>query len=217
MMYDLLKDYNLPMKGEGPFFTDYLYNLLEAGFNIGLQNVEWHDSDYPYLSAHKAKLIERFNNEYAFREIGQETTTRFQHFMQARFDEVADHFNHMYKVFETNNVDELGTGYGYTENFEQDKEGTSSGESTDTNKSEFEDTPVNTTGGINNPTNRTEDKGSNTNSSNYNDKNKYNKTIKRTEHNEHMIDELNALSDKYKSIDNDFIKAFDNMFIGIYV
>lgn len=214
-MYDITKDYNREFPGEGPFFTDYLQNIINDGLEYGLNYVDWHADIYPNLYAHKDTLVDRFNREYAFREIGQETVNRWHHFLQCRFDEVADHFNHMYKVFEENNVDELGTGYSYQETLNQTKTGSVASTNKNSSDSKFADTPGSTSSTINNPTSQNIDESEQTGSTNTTDSNDYQKTIKRTDHQEHMIEELNKLTDNYKSIDNEFIQSFENMFMGI--
>ncbi len=214
MRYNILEDYKEKMVGEGPFYTDYLSNLQEEGEKVGLEYVNW--GNYQYLNLKKTDLIKRFNNEYAYREIGQETTNRFQFFLQNRYDEVAEHYDHMYKVFAENNVDIVGTGYDYEEILNQDKTSRDEGTVTDKNDNRFEDTPSTLESTINNPTNRTTDTGESKSNSSGTAHNEYLKNIKRTDHKDTMIDEVNSLADKYRSIDNEFIKEFENMFIGIW-
>lgn len=214
-MYDIITDYNEPMEGESPFFTDFLYSAQEKFPTLGLTSVDWDETTYTYLANHKAKLIDRFNKEYAFRELGQETYYRWQIVLQSRFDEVADHYNHMYKVFETNDVDTLGTGYRITDTFKRTTEDSLNTSDNRTANSKFKDTPGSSSSVLNNPTTENQDTSTDTYTSNgngeQNDKRETDKTI----HNDTMIDELNRLADRYKSIDNEFIKAFENMFIGI--
>ena len=215
-MYDITEDYGLPHPGEGPFYTDYLRNVVEELPNTSLGAVNWNENLYPHLAAHKDRLVDRFNREYAFREIGQETVTRWMHFLQCRFDEVAEHYDHMYKIYEENNIDELGTGYSYTEHMGQNKTNHSTGSGSSSADSKYSDTPNGANGAINNPTTQNVDTGSSTSTVDGSDTNEYNKEIKRIDHEEHMVDELNALVDKYVSTDNEFIAEFENMFIGVY-
>lgn len=214
-MYDIITDYDYPMEGETPLFTDFLYLAQEKNPTLGLVSVDWDEATYTYLAKHKEKLIARFNKEYAFRELGQETELRWQTLLQSRFDEVAEHYNHMYKVFEVNDVDALGTGYKITDTFKRTTKDSLNTSDNRTSNSKFKDTPSSSTSVLNNPTTENQDTATDTYASNgdgeQNDKRETDKTI----HNDVMIDELNRLADRYKSVDNEFIKAFENMFIGI--
>lgn len=215
IMYDIIRDYNTPMDGEGPFFTDYLYLAQEKNPTLGLMSVDWDETTYTYLAKRKAKLIARFNREYAFRELGQETELRWQTVLQSRFDEVADHFNHMYKVFEENDVDILGTGYKITDSFKRTTADSLNTTDNRTGNSKFKDTPGSSASVLNNPTTETQDTTTDTYASNRDGEQKDERETNKTIHNDTMIDELNKLTDKYKSVDNEFIKSFENMFIGI--
>lgn len=215
-MYNIIEDYANPAPGEGPFFTDYLYSVLENRTDVGLDKCEWNETTYPYLAKHKTRLIERFNREYYFREIGQETEARWQHFLQARLDEVAEHYDHMYKVFEENAVDTLGTGYTIKDILDRDT--TSGMESTDTRKADnkYKDTPTSvSTYTLNNPTEQTVDESTDSYKSSGTGTQDDVRTTTKTQHDDTMIKELNYLVDNYKSIDNEFIGAFENMFVGI--
>ena len=98
----------------------------------------------------------------------------------------------------------------------QDKSNKSTGTGSSSADSKYSDTPNGAGGAINNPTTQNVDTGSSTSSVEGTDSNEYNKQINRIDHEEHMIDELNALTDKYVSTDNEFIAEFENMFIGVY-
>lgn len=215
-MYDILTDYKVPAKGEGPFFTDYLFKLQIDRPDAGLKSCEW-STDYTELNKHKDKLIARFNKEYALREIGAETEYRWQMILQNRLDEVSEHYDHMYKVFAENNVDELGTGYTTTDEFTRETE--SSMDSTNERQadSKYKDTPSNNASTLNNPTEQTVDDSNETYSSTGTGKQTDSRTTTKKLHDDTMIRELNYLVDNYKSIDNEFIKEFENCFIGIMV
>lgn len=217
IMYNINKDYDYPFPGEGPFFTNYLYLAQEDNDTLGLQSVDWSENDYPYLYKHKERLITRFNKEYAFRELGQETETRWQSILQTRFDEVADHFNHMYKVFETNDVDRIGSGYKITDVFERkttDALNTSDNRSVD---SKYKDTPGTSTSTLNNPTTQNIDTTTDTYASNGSGNQNDKRETEKINYDQTRIDELNHLVQNYTSVDNEFIKAFENMFIGIVI
>ena len=124
MIYNLWSDYNRPMKGEGPFFTDYWANVQSASYPyVGLEYANWDSDRYPYLCEREEILLKRFNERFAYREIGQETAVRFQHFLSMRFDEIAENINHMYSVYAVNDIDNIGVGYSETEEYEWSKDG----------------------------------------------------------------------------------------------
>lgn len=214
-MYDILTDYKDPRPGEGPFFTEYLYQLLEDDENAGLSSCDWDETKYPYLCEHKDILIARFKEKYMFREIGQETPVRWQLFVNARFNEVAEKYNHSYKVFKENNVDEIGTGYTMTE--ELDRTNTSKMDSTNnfSTTEKYKDTPI--SGSIGNPTSETTQDSDTTYGSSGTDTQKDSKTTTKTQHDDVRMKELNYLSDYYKTINNEFLKEFENQFMGLYM
>lgn len=215
-MYNIFEDYDRPAPGEGPFYTLFLRDILngpEAEY-CGLDKCDWHETTYTHIATHKERLIERFNNTYLLRELGQETPSRWQHFLQMRLDEVIEFYDHAYKVYEENEIDQLGTGY--TENEEYDRNSTSEGsENTEsTSNQKFKDTPI--SGTVNNPTSEQDDTDSSSTDSNVNSTDHWERTKQKTEHNDEMITEINRLANAYRSIDNEFIESFDNMFMGCY-
>ena len=217
IMYDITEDYDYPYPGEGPFFTNYLYLAQEDNPTLGLVSVDWSETDYPYLFKHKERLTTRFNREYAFRELGQETETRWQTILQSRFDEIADHFNHMYKIFETNDVDKLGTGYKISDVFERkttDALNTSDNRSVD---SKYKDTPSSSTSTLNNPTSQNVDTTTDTYASNGDGTQNDKRDTEKTNYDTPMVDQLNHLAQNYTSVDNEFIKSFENMFMGVVI
>lgn len=215
-MYNIFEDYDRPAPGEGPFYTLFLRDILngpEAKY-CGLDKCDWHETTYTHIATHKERLIERFNNTYLLRELGQETPSRWQHFLQMRLDEVIEFYDHAYKVYEENDIDQLGTGY--TENEEYDRNSTSEGsENTEsTSNQKFKDTPI--SGTVNNPTTEQDDTDNSSTDSNVNSTDHWERTKQKTEHNDEMITEVNRLANAYRSIDNEFIESFDNMFMGCY-
>ena len=215
-MYNIFEDYDRPAPGEGPFYTLFLRDILygpEAEY-YGLDKCDWHETTYTHIATHKERLIERFNNTYLLRELGQETPSRWQHFLQTRLDEVIEFYDHAYKVYEENEIDQLGTGY--MENEEYDRNSTSEGsENTEsTSNQKFKDTPI--SGTVNNPTTEQDDTDNSSTDSNVNSTDHWERTKQKTEHNDEMITEVNRLANAYRSIDNEFIESFDNMFMGCY-
>lgn len=213
-MYDITKDYDTPLAGEGPFYTNYLYLLQEEDPDAGLTQCDWDEEKYPNLVKHKTTLIGRFNEEYAFREIGQETTLRWQLFVNARFNEVAEKYDHAYKVLSSERLDELGTGYTVTDALTRKM--TSKMDSTDKfeGNGKFKDTPI--SGTINNPTTEQIDDNLTTYGSTGSDTQDDSRTTKKEQHDDIIMKELNWLADQYKVLNNEFIKEFENMFIQIF-
>ena len=214
-MYDIMKDYDTPCDGEGPFYTEFLFKLQEEDSEAGLSRCDWDETKYPNLVKHKATLIGRFNEEYAFREIGQETPLRWQLFVNARFNEVAEKYDHAYKVLSSDRLDELGTGYKVTDALTRKM--TSKMDSTDKfeGNGKFKDTPI--SGTVNNPTTEQIDDNLTTYGSTGSDTQDDSRTTTKEQHDDVIMKELNWLADQYKVLNNDFIKEFDNMFIQIFM
>ena len=205
----------MPFMGEGPFYTNYLYLLQEEDSEAGLAQCDWDETKYPYLVKYKTTLIGRFNEEYAFRELGQETTLRWQLFVNARFNEIAEKYDHAYKVLSSDRLDELGTGYTVTDALTRKM--TSKMDSTDKfeGNGKFKDTPI--SGTINNPTTEQIDDNLTTYGSTGSDTQDDSRTTKKEQHDDIIMKELNWLADQYKVLNNEFIKEFDNMFIQIFM
>lgn len=220
--YNIFEDYESPMPGEGPFFTDYLWKLQEAypDKNYGLASLDWQPTTYTLVNASRVRLTDLFNKRFAFREIGQETPERWQHMLQVKLDSILPRFEHMYKVYTENDVDTLGKGYDYDET--RDEKTTFDGTIQNNTESDakFADTPLFTESSssiINNPT--TQNVNSETGSSTESQDATKDTTvkIKKVEHDEHMIDEINQLADRWRTIENEFLDSFEECFIGIFI
>lgn len=203
------------MDGEGPFYTEFLYQLLNEDPKAGLESCDWNETLYPFLCQHKEILINRFKENYMFREIGQETPVRWQLFVKARFNEIAEKYNHSYKVFTENNVDEIGIGYKITDTL--DRATTSKMDSTNKFDStdKFKDTPI--AGSIGNPTTEENSNSNTVYGSTGNDTQNDTRTTEKVTHDDVLIKELNYLSDYFKTINNEFIKEFENQFMQIFM
>lgn len=243
-------DYDYPMQGEGPFYTDFLINISDE---YGISKCDWEESKYPNLAEHKESLIAKFDWTYKYYEIGHETPFIWQHYLQDRLDAIKEKYNHNFKVYSINNVDEMGKGFTETFKYNRDnvhdghsgstfvrtddnsRTTTETGENTETNNntSKYKDTPI--SGTINNPTSQVEDNSSNsinetrsstdTNKQTINDaKNdtdgstnneQYDSERKNIRHDDHVIDEVNDLTKKYKIIENDFLDEFKDLFMQL--
>ena len=216
-MYDVNYDYDRPMRGEQPFFTDILSDLQTDDSDIGLMSIDWQTSSYPHLAVHKTDIIQVFNTHYAFREIGSETVMRWHMQLQDRFNQIAPKFDHAFELYDDDEIklNNLGLGYVKSITYANRSNGSSSGSSNSTGNSKFKDTPTSGTSTINNPTSEQIDTGSGTASNNSNSNGSGESTEKYDYHDEHVMQEVNRLIDDYKSLVNDFVKEFNQNFIGI--
>lgn len=212
-IYDVTKDYERPRPGEGPFYTDYYYHARTTRTDIGLDKCGWNEQ-YTYLTKHKDELCNLFNERYDYRELGQETYIRFQNFLERRLHEVEERFDHMFKMYEENDIDDLGLGYDETETYIREQDTTDHAETSDTNSNKFKDTPT-SVAGINNPTTQTDNEATSEGDSTSNIKENYTRTHKKTQHDQHVITEVNTNINVYRSIANEFVTAFEPCFMQL--
>lgn len=215
--YDILEDYDKPAPGEGPFYTDYLYLAqMERPSSIGIAYINWDETTYTYLAKHKADIVTKFNQHFKYRELGSETEFRFQDMLQTRFYQIADKFNHAYKVTEENDVDRLGTGYTFDEVRARmiESEGTASGN--ETRDSKYKDTPSNSNSTINNPTNQNIDDRENSSTASSQEKQDDSVHQEKVQHDKEMVVELSELIDKYRQLDIEFVMEFETCFMMIF-
>lgn len=213
-MYNLFEDYDNPVPGEGPFYTDYLYLAKEVR-DVGLEFIDWESTKYDKLYEHYDDIITYFNSIYRYRELGAETETRFQDILQQRYYEIADRYNHAFKVMEENDIDQLGTGYSYKELRHRtiDTEGTSSG--TESRDNKYKDTPASSTSTLNNPTEQTLDDRENSSTAETQETLDDEITRDNTKHDDPLVVELNYLIDRYKQLEIEFVMSFEQCFIGL--
>lgn len=215
MMYNVMKDFENPMPGEGPFFTDYLHSAQEDG-EVGIEYIDWNETEYTYLAENKSKLIAMFNQEFAYRELGSETEERFQHMLQNKYNMIADKYNHAYKVVDEIDIDTLGTGYKYTENRSRILDTTADSNGTENRDNKFKDTPSSGTSTLNNPTEQTLDDRSTTNHLTGNENQQDDITQNKETHDRQRVIELSELIDRYRQIDAEFVNEFNECFMGIF-
>lgn len=213
--YNIMKQYDYPHPGEGPFYTDYYGHFKEDNPLYGLENLDWRESRFTYLAEHKSDIITLFNEVYQYREVGSETPLRFQNNLQMRFDVIADRYNHAYKVIEENDVDKLGTGYTYKEIRDRTINTTGNSTATETRDSKYKDTPSSSASTINNPTNENIDDRESESTANTNEVLADSITRDNTKHDKEMIVELSELIDRYRQIDVEFVYDFSSCFIGL--
>ena len=74
------------------YTTELRYLVASEGFTLALD-------EYPIFDeAYRATLNARIVDHYYFREIGQETGDRFNHFLRARMNEIMPRFNKLYQT-----------------------------------------------------------------------------------------------------------------------
>lgn len=212
--YNIIEDYKLPAPGEGPFYTDYLWSAQEKR-DVGLEYIDWKETKFTYLADHKDDIIELFNTNFKYRELGAETEMRFQDMLQARFNEVADKYNHAYKVTEENDVDKLGTGYTFEEKRTRHYEDSAESSGTEDVDNKFKDTPSNNQSTLNNPTNQTLDNTQTSGNGSSTEDEDVTVNQEKTQHDKEMVAELSELIDKYRQLDIEFVKQFEPCFIGL--
>lgn len=212
--YNIIEDYKLPAPGEGPFYTDYLWSAQEKR-DVGLEYIDWKETKFTYLADHKDDIIELFNTNFKYRELGAETEMRFQDMLQARFNEVADKYNHAYKVTEENDVDKLGTGYTFEEKRTRHYEDSAESSGTEDVDNKFKDTPSNNQSTLNNPTNQTLDNTQTSGNGSSTEDEDVTVNQEKTQHDKEMVVELSELIDRYRQLDIEFVKQFEPCFIGL--
>lgn len=212
--YNIIEDYKLPAPGEGPFYTDYLWSAQEKR-DVGLEYIDWKETKFTYLAPHKDDIIELFNTNFKYRELGAETEMRFQDMLQARFNEVADKYNHAYKVTAENDVDKLGTGYTFEEKRTRHYEDSAESSGTENVDNKFKDTPSNNQSTLNNPTNQTLDNTESSGNGSSTEDEDVTVNQEKTQHDKEMVVELSELIDRYRQLDIEFVKQFEPCFIGL--
>lgn len=210
-----MKDFENPAPGEGPFFTDYLW-MAQQDREVGIEYINWNETEYTYLAENKSKLIDMFNQEFAYRELGSETEERFQHMLQIKYNMIADKYNHAYKVVNEIDVDKLGTGYKFTESRDRNLDTTADSKGTENRDNKFKDTPSSSTSTLNNPTNQTLDDRSTT--TNITGKEVQTDEIEQNKetHDRQRVVELSELIDRYRQINAEFVNEFNECFMGIF-
>ena len=84
MSWELDKDYDFPLDGESPNFTEFFKNTMEE---VGLDQCVWNE-EYTKLLERRETLIDMFNHYYYYREIGAETLEKFQHNLQTTLNRI---------------------------------------------------------------------------------------------------------------------------------
>lgn len=198
-------------------YTEYLSKLQDLDPTIGLNGVNWYGTLYPNLYNHKDRLVYRFNKHYQLREISREDAGQWMLLLQDRFDEVANKYNHAYKLYDNQTIklDEFGIGYLREIWYNSEGSGSSSSSSSGSASSKFRDTPTNGNSTVNNPTTENVDNSSGSSSSENQREGSGHSKEKYDYNDKQIMDEVNELINKYKQLDEDFIREFNNMFIGL--
>lgn len=164
-MIDEPREPRQPYYGQAPYWTQYWSDMrVQAAeiyeFNLGLEYCEW-DSDWVNLMERKDNIIRKFNARYRFREVGQETPQRMQHYLQIMLDKVAPKVELMARMLAEGQLERFAIGYKETIDFKEKGTNKANINSTGSSDSRFEDTPLDAEEpDINNPTTRTKDRTS---------------------------------------------------------
>ena len=193
-----------PMPGEGPFFTEYLADIqssftpvvddsttpptitYRSESDFGLERLTWPASGH--VLAHKTALVSRFNERYAWREIGAETRTRFLHNLQVKFNGMLFHYEHRFGLYDDN----AAKLKEYSEIIDRETGSTD----------KYLDTPGhNVTIGDNYLTNVREITG----------------TDKITDPKGTVVEAMNRLMDELRDLEEEFVDEFGECFISLYL
>jgi hypothetical protein len=107
--------------------TVELGELLDSGFKL------W-DFDFPaprseieyngkrcVVDFNRDRLIQKINNHYRFREIGQETPARFKHYLKTRLNEIMPYYVQLYEFdAKFRNIEDPLESYNLLETFTED-------------------------------------------------------------------------------------------------
>lgn len=193
-----------PMPGEGPFFTEYLADIQASSTPVvdesttpptityrsesdfGLERLTWPATGH--VLAHKTALVSRFNERYAWREIGGETRERFMHILQVKFNGILFHYEHRFGLYDDN----AAKLKEYSEIIDRETGSTD----------KYLDTPGrNVTIGDNYLTNVREITG----------------TDKITDPKGTAVEAMNRLMDELRDLEEEFVDEFGECFISLYL
>lgn len=200
MSYILKEDYDTPMLGESPFFTEFFKNVSEE---CGLDKCDW-SGEYSTLLERKDILVDMFNHYYWYREIGGETVTKFQHNLQITLNKIQSKYDYAYRLYADMPV-RVGGGYSEREYREYSSEGTSSSSGT----SRFKDTPI--SGTVNNPTSENSD----TQEGESSGTGEQEITRERINYADDIIKYAERNINYYKALDQSFIQEFEENFMQL--
>ena len=115
--------------------TVELRDIVESGTDI------W-DFDYPsfYEGDEKKKFEQKVIDHFYFRQIGQETVGRWLHYFRARIREIMPYYIQLYKSEKyMEEIEDPFATVDYTETYEEETNGTATGESSATSDSTTND------------------------------------------------------------------------------
>lgn len=209
--------------GEGPFYTDYLNNLVLDYPFIGLDTV-YIDPKYPTLRSLQNELSIIFFEYYRFREIGAETVKRFQYNVQRRTYEIVEQYETLFNLYKDTDLMARGrkietdTNVTIVENKTSDSSVNT--EYNTENKEVFQDTPVTPlVEDLTYATNITNNKNKNTGemSTSKNDNNDITRSSDQTmtTHDKMAIEEIDTIIENYRTLKINFVKEYENCFINV--
>lgn len=200
MSWELDKDYEFPLDGESPNFTEFFKNTMEE---VGLDQCVWNE-EYTKLLERRETLIDMFNHYYYYREIGAETLEKFQHNLQTTLNRIQAKYDYAYKMY----VDlPTRAGGGYDEKISREYE--SAGTTNRSGESQFKDTPI--SGTINNPTSENSDSSESESTGTGTEE----ITRIKTDYGESVTKLAKKNIDYYVALDNAFVQEFEEDFMQI--
>lgn len=209
--------------GEGPFYTDYLNNIILDHPFVGLKSV-YIDPKYETLTSLQKELSDLFHEYYKFREIGAETVKRFQYNLQRRTNEIVEQYEVLFNLYKDTDLISRGrkietdTNVSILEN--KSSNSSVSTEYNTENKEVFQDTPVTPlVENLTYATNITDNKNKNTGemSTSKNDNNDITRSSDQSmiTHDKMPIEEINTIIENYRSLKINFVKEYENCFINV--
>lgn len=184
------------------------------GYDIFDSIPDW--EEFPNLLANKNKLVDLFNLHYSCKKLGYEIYGEFYRHLRLTFQELAAGYNILYDKYK-NDIDRLLLVGDVTIRDYEELSSLSSSQSLNSDaSSNFYDTPkTNIPDPLNKPSTITTNDGSQTTDG------KSNSTVSRKENEQKTsrgyADEVNRLRYQYLNLNNEFIKEFRNLFLGITI
>ena len=194
------------------------------------------------INARKSELTVRFNERYYYRMINSETLERWQNRLQNRFDEIADKYERAYVLYAANGqamLDDILPGWSETMDRTDANSGTDTSTrtgnetleptGTDTDTRRYADTPDSSTNTSDMYADRREI--SSRTFTQRKDTKTYNSvadalvhgkqtdidwTLTHLETGSEIIDAVNEAIQKWRDLDTEFIKEFENLFLNVF-
>lgn len=198
--------------------TVQIRTIIENGTEI-------FDFDYPIFDeAYRSVLEKKIVDRYYFREIGFETVAQFKWFLRTRLNEIMPFYNQHYlanEVFKT--YDPYKNKDFYIEDSRDtsgNNQGTSSGNSTNTEHNVFNDTPTSKLGNLDYATtindNTNDNENSSTNTGNFTTTESYVSHLHGHDGMKYPADILQNVRDSINNIDVEILENLNDLFMNVW-